>query len=69
LQYAFSWGVAPFDAIGGVPLPVYLLWALIPIGVHGLAYLWGAKQEKQKHIAEERATELKNEKRKSKGKK
>jgi hypothetical protein len=64
LQYAFAWGVAPFDIAGGIPQPVYLLSVIVPIVVHGVCYIWGGTHEKEKMAAQEKANQLKNRKKK-----
>ncbi|MDE6868910.1 MAG: hypothetical protein K2J83_07220 [Clostridia bacterium] len=63
LMYAFGWAWFPFGLInrGGANLSEWLnlIWITVPIAIHAVAYLLGARKEKKKQLLVAKAQELK----------
>ncbi len=63
LMYAFGWAWYPFQLIGLTEW-LNLLWIIIPVGVHALAYFLGARKEKKRQELVAKAQELKGKRKK-----
>lgn len=63
LMYAFGWAWYPFELIklSGAKISGFLnlIWVIIPVAVHALAYFLGARREKKKQDLVAKAQELK----------
>ena len=63
LMYAFGWAWYPFNLVNltgaNVSEWLNLIWIVLPVAVHALAYWFGARQEKKKQYLVEKAQELK----------
>lgn len=66
LKYAFGWAAYPFIVISEAPsvgtLSPWLnfIWVVIPVGIHALAYFWGASGEKKRQAKMAEAQKVKD---------
>ena len=68
LMYAFGWAWFPFELVNlsgaGLSEWLNLIWIVLPVAVHALAYFLGAGKEKKKQDVVAKAQELKGKKNK-----
>ena len=68
LMYAFGWAWYPFDLVNltGANLSEWLnlIWIILPVSIHALAYFLGAMKEKKKQDLVAKAQELKGKRKK-----
>ena len=66
LMYAFGWAWYPFELVNlsgaGLSEWLNLIWIVLPVAVHALAYFLGARKEKKKQDLVAKAQELKGKK-------
>ncbi len=68
LMYAFGWAWYPFNLVNltgaGLSEWLNLIWIILPVSVHALAYFLGAMKEKKKQDLVAKAQELKGKRKK-----
>ena len=68
LMYAFGWAWYPFELINlsgaNVSEWLNLIWIVLPVAVHVIAYFLGARRERKKQLLIAKAQELKGKKNK-----
>lgn len=66
LMYAFGWAWYPFELVNltgaGLSEWLNLIWIILPVSIHAVAYFLGARKEEKKQLLVAKAQELKGKK-------